>query len=228
MKSLRSTGSVHRRARGLQMRRRALEMRPVGQHRQAGGAAVRDRRGRARPGRSPARISPPEGEAFLISAIRPNRPAAAASFSASPKPRGGAGGDARWLQGLQRHGGLAPRHFGARVGADPGEHVRHRLRSSGGLSSIMRSSRRAASPARPAPRPLSIDARRLRAPRRAESSARPATISAAAAFSSTVSRYGPGAPRNNASKRRGVRRRVAAADGRDRRARQPGLLRRRR
>ena len=225
MKSLRSTGSVDRGAGGLEVARCCPGKRRVGQHRQAGGAAVADRRGPAPAGRNPARISPPEGEAFLISAISPKPAARRPPPSARRRSRaavGGVGGAAAHrLQAGRPPCGAAT---SARVSA---QMPPQRVASVGGTAGRLRLlghavSRRSVSSAASAAPPSSAAAASATPSR--SSPARPATIRPAAAFSSTVSRYGP---RGAAQQRRqggGVHRGVAAADGGDRRARQAGVL----
>ncbi len=75
-------------------------------------------------GSNSGRISPPDGDAFLISAISPNCPWRT-SFSAEPKPRGAS--SRRAISGAARRGCvfvLRTRHRGPRVGADAGENWR--------------------------------------------------------------------------------------------------------
>ncbi len=134
MKSLRSTGRSTAARAAHEMLGAALEIRPVGQHRQAGRAALADRRAPAPAGSKSGRIRPPDGEAFLISAIRPNPPQAQASFSAAPKPRGWS---LRWRD-LARSASIAVFALRrgdliARVGADPGQDVRDGTGASSGI-----------------------------------------------------------------------------------------------
>src|SRR6185312_8631335 len=97
-------------------------------------------------------------------------------------------------QGAQARAGqllLAAGGFGAGIRADAGQHVRHVERGHA-------ASRRNVSSALSAAPPSMV--RAAWATPSLRSAARAATISAAAAFSSTVSRYGPAAPRSRASR----------------------------
>ena len=82
----------HRQRRGRPGRRqvlgRAAEVVPVGQDRQAGGAARPRSRGRCRPGRGPASRSPFDGERRLTSAMTAS-PARAGGRRAAANPRAG-------------------------------------------------------------------------------------------------------------------------------------------
>ena len=99
-----------RRARLDEIFGRALEKRPVGQHRQARGARLLVRRGDRRAGRKASRSTPRLGLAFLISAITAGAPAA---MRCAERPleirRGGAAARALGLDFRKRARELAPR-----------------------------------------------------------------------------------------------------------------------
>ena len=187
MKSLRSTGSADRGAGLAQVLGRALEIAARRSARRGRWRRRRRRCGRGRPGRNRARISPAEGEAFLISAIRPTPPLGDGFLERQaerPRPR-----RACWptllLSWLERQRRLAAAGLGQGVRADLRQRVRqygiHPFRSPSAQSraaAVQRCERRAVIDR--ARRPITTPCGSV--------SARPATINPAAAFSSTVSR----------------------------------------
>ena len=181
---------LRRRARRGQIFGGALERGRVGQHREAGGAARFIGAGERRRIEIGADQALRRARLLDLGDQREVAMRDAAHCSASAKGRTGGGGTARSRIDICERPAPWRRRSLALVGKDLVEHVGHRLR-------LYHGSAERALRARPAPRRCRSTRAASATPSRSDC-ALPATSSAAAAFSSTISRKGPLLPSKHA------------------------------